>query len=411
MKKVLVLILSFLMIVLASCSSNAPSSDEQSETVNNTETMDESTGTNGIPSVEEQLDIKESDYNFDKLSDPNLPRYIEDTVYSDLVYRLAEEGYLVENVEAKYISEEYLEELEYNSKENVYFGYTLSELIDQFENKPYVFTLGDDGTTVVHEFENYDDTYEKAIKNVAIGTGVILVCVTVSVATGGAAPAVSMIFATSAKSGAAMALSSGALSGIAAGVVTGVKEKDFDAAMKAAASTGSESFKWGAISGSVAGGATEAFGLHSATANGLTMNEAATIQKESKYPLDVIKQMHNMEEYQIYKDAGLTTKMINGQTALVKDIDLEYVSEVGGNKLTNLERMKRGLAPIDPSTGKAYQLHHIGQKADGTLAVLTEAEHDSKFLHYIWNQSEIDRAAFDKIRQAFWKDFAMKVVA
>lgn len=32
--------------------------------------------------------------------------------------------------------------------------------------------------------KKYDDTYEQVIKNVAIGTGVILVCATVSVASG-----------------------------------------------------------------------------------------------------------------------------------------------------------------------------------------------------------------------------------
>ena len=411
MKKVLILILSFLMIVMSSCSSGTPATDEQPGEATDIEAVDEIAENSATASVEEQLGIQESDYNFDKLNDPDLPRYIEDTVYSDLVYRLADEGYFIENVEAKYISEEYLEELEYNSKENVYFGYTLTELIDQFDNKPYIFTLGDDGNTVVQEFVNYDDTYEKAIKNVAVGTGVILICVTVSAATGGAAPAISMIFATSAKTGAVMALSSGAISGTASGIITGIKTKDFNAALKSAASAGSESFKIGAITGVLAGGAGEAWGLHSATANGLSLNEAAIIQKESKYPLDIIKQIHSMDEYQVYKDAGLTTKMINGKTALVKEIDLDYVSDVGGNSISNLERMKRGLAPIDPATGKAYQLHHIGQKADGTLAVLTEAEHDSKFLHIIGKESEIDRVAFDKIRKEFWKDFALKAAA
>lgn len=58
------------------------------------------------------------------------------------------------------------------------------------------------------------------LKNVAIGTGVILVCVTVSAVTAGAgAPAISLIFAASAKTGTIMALSSAGFGGFTAGVV------------------------------------------------------------------------------------------------------------------------------------------------------------------------------------------------
>ena len=106
MKKVLILCLSFLMIVMTSCSSNAPSSDGQSETVNGTETMDESTESSGIPLVEEQLDIQESDYDFEKLSDPDLPRYIEDTVRNRVAHEMV--GVSDEFIKAKvsYSSEE-----------------------------------------------------------------------------------------------------------------------------------------------------------------------------------------------------------------------------------------------------------------------------------------------------------------
>ena len=140
---------------------------------------------------------------FSGMNDPNLLRYTEDIIYQNLVTSLDSEEYFVENVSAIYISQEYIDELAYNSQENIYFGYTLQELSEQFQGKKYVFTLGDDGTTIVTEFENYDDTYDRALKNVSIGTGVILVCVTVSVVTAGAgAPAISMIFAASAKTAA-----------------------------------------------------------------------------------------------------------------------------------------------------------------------------------------------------------------
>ena len=161
---------------------------------------------------------------FNSLNDEELMTYVEDAIYSELVSTLNSDEYYIENVSAVYISQEYIDELTYNSKSNVYFGYTLEEIDAQFQGTRYVFTLGEDGDTVVQPFEAYDDTYEQIIKNVAIGTGVILVCVTVSVVTAGAgAPAVSLIFATAAKTGTIMALSSGAIGGVSAGVVTGAK--------------------------------------------------------------------------------------------------------------------------------------------------------------------------------------------
>lgn len=89
-------------------------------------------------------------------------------------------------------------------------------------------------------------------------------------------------------------------------------------AVKAAAFAGSESLKWGAISGAVSGGVSEGFALKGATLNGLSMNEAAAIQKESKLPLDIIKSFHSKDEYNVYKNAGLVLQKVNGKDALVQ---------------------------------------------------------------------------------------------
>lgn len=339
--------------------------------------------------------------SFKGLNDPSVEPYLESVVYDTLVEDLGSSEFFVENVEAVYISEEYLEELEYNSQENIYFGYSLSQLDEQFNGKRYVFTLGDQNETVVREFESYDEEYYNTIlRNVSVGTGVILVCVTVSVVTGGlGAPAASMIFAVAAKSGTVAALSGAALGGIAAGVVTGYKTGDMNASLKAAALAGSEGFKWGAITGAVSGGASEAFALKGATLNGLTMNEAAEIQRESKYPIDVIKQFHTKNEYEVFKTANLKPHIVNGKTALVRnDINLNIKDEFGR---TNLERMKAGLSPLD-TTGTPFELHHVGQKADATLSILTQAEHDNAALHGFKTISEINRTAFAQERKNFW---------
>lgn len=345
---------------------------------------------------------------FDSLSDEDLLLEVENLVYRETVEALDSEDYVVENVSAVYLSKEYLEEAAFNSQSNVYFGYTLAELDEIFQGTRYIFTLGDDGTTAVQELQVIDDhTAETMLRNIAIGTGVILVCVTVSVVSAGAgAPAVSIIFAASATTAKTMAVSSAAFGGISAGVVRGIETGDFDEAMEAAALGATEGFKWGAVSGAVIGGGSEAFLLKSATKSGLTMNEVALIQKESNLPMDVISQFHSMKEYSVYKEAGLKPVIVNGRVALVQDIDLNYVSELpDGTKVTNLERMQSGFAPIEPATDKAYQLHHIGQKADGTLAVLTEDQHlgNSTILNIAGKASEIDRSGFGNTRKEFWK--------
>ena len=401
MKRFLAIILSCAVVLTGCASVNSSNTEEQSTQNNDTKTYVD------VSKLEQEI-------NFEKLSDPDLLTYVENSVYTEVVETLDSEEYFVENVEAVYYSKEYLEELEYNSQSNIYFGFTLAEIDECFNGEKYIFTLGDNGQTVVKAFEQYDNTYEQALKNVATGAGIIFICVTVSAVSGGTAPAVSMIFAASAKTGTAMALSSGTLGGIASGIITGIETKDFDETLKTMALTGSEGFKWGAISGAVSGGVIESTkyyqamkALNGVELKGLTTQQAAAIQKESKYPVDVIKQFTSVEQYKICKNAGLTNKVINGRTALIRNIDLNYVDDVTG--MTNLELMLNGKAPIDPATGMKYQLHHIGQKADSTLAILTEAEHKLNGNNTIWHDlnitSEVHTATnnWDAQRKAFWK--------
>ena len=437
MKRIIALILSCA-ICLTACGSaqstesvsNNTETESVAETQDNTsESVEEEVSSTEKSETEEQAiasadpavyqdieDQKIADENLD-LSDENLQQYLRDRIYTEAIEEFDSDEYCVENVQTIYYSKEYIEQLAYNSQENLYFGFTQAELDSQFQGKKYVFTLDENtGETTVVEVESYEDhSTEEILKNVAIGTGVILVCVTVSVATGGTAPAVSMIFALGAKTGTAMALSGGAIGGLSAGLVKGYQTGSFSDAMNVAALGASDGFKWGAIVGALSGGATEAWGLHKATANRLTMNEAAAIQRESKYPLDLISQFKSKAEYKIYRDAGLRTQMVNGKLALVRDIDLNYKSSLpDGTEVTNLQRMQQGYAPLDPATGKAYQLHHINQDPNGTLAILKEAEHQGN--SSILNnpdivESKIDREAFSKIRKDFWTDLGNQFAA
>lgn len=402
-RKLPLVLLLTLAMVLQGCGGIQPSSTSsdpaptESEALGAKDTSSKaSKGTTSAPDVE-----------FSGLDDENLQRYLRDTLYTALVEDLDSDQYYVENVDTKYISKEYLKELAANSKENIYFGYTLSALEQQFQGTKYVFTVGDDGHTIVHAFEDYDDTYDRVVQNVAIGTGVILVCVTVSAVTGGVAPTVSMVFAVSAKTAAGAAVSGGAIGGSMAGISTAISTGDVSKAIDAAALGGSEGFKWGAIVGAVTGGAGEFSALRGATRNGLTINEAATIQKDAKYPLEIIRRFKSMDEYNIYKEAGFEAKLVNGKSALVRPIDPTIRD---GNGLTNIERMKRGLAALDVE-GNPYELHHVAQEKDGILAILTKAEHrgEGSFskLHDLMRGSDIDHGSeWAKEREGFWKSLA-----
>ena len=435
MKRALSIILCAAML-FSGCSSaaspNTPTSDttvEQSESsgakVDTTETESEKSD-NSFNQLEndssagdpETTELKEIVPNYKGMDDPELLNYVEHNVYANLVQTLNSDELFVENVEAIYISQDYIDELTFNSQSNIFFGYSLQELDQQFQGDRYVFTLGENGETTVKKMETvYDDSTERIIKNVAIGGGVILLCVTVSVVTAGAgAPAVSIIFAAAAKTGTTFALSSAAIGGAAATITTAYQTHDPEEALKAGLVAGSEGFKWGAISGALIGGGSEAIALKGATLNGLTMNEAAAIQKESGYPLDVIKQFKSVDEYNVYKNAGLKASQVGGKSALIRNIDLNYKTTFpNGETMTNLEAMSKGYAPryIDASSGKelAYQLHHVNQDPNGTLAILTEAEHqgNSAILNIFGKESEIDRQAFNVIRKQFWMDYAAMV--
>ncbi len=400
MKKVITLIL-ISALLLCSCSKATTVDSQSSSSVSSSSATETSDSTSVLESTAETT---KADNGYRDLSDPDLLDYIEDTAYEELVSKIDNDKYVVQNVEAIYISEEYLEELEYNSKQNIFFGYTLDEVDAQFKGDRYVFTLGDEGETVVKPFESYDETTEKIIRNVAIGTGVILVCVVITVATEGAgAPAACAIFACAAKGAAIGSISGAAIGGLSAGILTGIQTHDKDAALKAAALQGSEGFKWGAITGAISGGVTEAAGLYGATLapnSTLTMNDVALIQKETKYPLDVIKQFHSMEEYNVFKAANLKSALVNGKTALVQQVPMTE---------ENIALMKAGKAPLD-ANGVPFELHHVGQTNDSTLAILTQDQHRGKgtfkILHDWFGESRIDRKLFDNVtKPEFWKAY------
>lgn len=132
--------------------------------------------------------------------------------------------------------------------------------------------------------------------------------------------------------------------------------------------------------------------------------------KEQGYPDSVIENIGSEEEKEIYENADLTPKEVNGRDALTKnDIDLKQEDDFGR---TNLERMEQGLAPLDKD-GNPIELHHVGQKMDSPLAELTRDEHRGKgndtVLHNKQKESEINREDFAKERAEHWKARAEQI--
>lgn len=137
---------------------------------------------------------------------------------------------------------------------------------------------------------------------------------------------------------------------------------------------------------------------------GLTDEEKAKIKEETGWSDEIIDAIGSMEEYEIYKKAGLVEIEINGKKCLVRtDIDW-YQKDAMGR--TNRERAEQGLSPINKD-GKVIELHHIGQHSDSPLAELTTEEHRGKgndtILHNKTKESEIDRQAFAKERYDHWE--------
>ncbi len=76
---------------------------------------------------------------------------------------------------------------------------------------------------------------------------------------------------------------------------------------------------------------------------------------------------------------------------------------------TNVDRMKKGLAPIGPD-GKSMELHHMTQRQSGSIAEVTKTFHNSNYstIHINMGRmpSGINRKEFGKWRGSYWKNRA-----
>lgn len=137
---------------------------------------------------------------------------------------------------------------------------------------------------------------------------------------------------------------------------------------------------------------------------GLTDEQKQRIKEEAGWSDEIIDSIDSWEEYDIYKNAGLTEAAISEKECLIRnDIGWNQKDAFGR---TNKERAEQGLSPLNKD-GKPIELHHIGQHADSPLAELTQEEHRGKgndgILHNKNVNSEIDRTAFANERSQHWQ--------
>ena len=199
----------------------------------------------------------------EELSGKDLLEFVEDEVYGQLVDTMDPETFFVEEVSAIYISQEYLEELEYNSQANIFFGYSLDDINEVFQGDRYVFTLSEQGTTTVEKFVEYkDDTFDKVIKNVLIGGGIIIVSVVVTVLTKSpaagqkASKTVRMIYTISreaVRKSTSAAVNLAIMNGATAAITEAYETGNLENVAKSALLGASEGFAMGAMFGTVEG--------------------------------------------------------------------------------------------------------------------------------------------------------------
>ena len=398
-KKLLCILLSTMLVLLSSgCGGRAASdggSTGGSDASGNGETVGTHLSMRSLPVVQT------TGLEFAGLSDPKLHSSIEDAIYAQLVHDLDSGEYVVERVEAVYISQEYIDESSYNSKANIYFGSTLEELEAQYQGERYVFTLGEDGQTTTHALSEDDDggVLLPILKNVAWGTGVILLRIVVDVVvTGVETQSVTAIIGVAVGDVADAFLSTNPASVLFEALLAGLEAGDVNQALQDAALSLSEGYLLNAMGGLASNGLIAATGLDELIAHGLTPDEVATIQQESQLPAEVIGQLESMEQYEALKEADLFPRMVNGRTALVRDIDLNLTDDEGR---TNLDRMASGLAPLD-SSGAEYELRRFGPNDDSTIAILTSEELQSAGNGNLWSQLA-ERTVGDDQSQAFWE--------
>lgn len=122
-KRVLAIVLCLALLLCSCGEKNENSNDTTPVQESDIATVIAETNVEQISSawLESYYDQEYAMEHFSSLSDEELLSYVEDVVYAETVASLDSEEYFVENVSAVYISQEYLDEITFNSQSNIFF--------------------------------------------------------------------------------------------------------------------------------------------------------------------------------------------------------------------------------------------------------------------------------------------------
>ena len=134
---------------------------------------------------------------------------------------------------------------------------------------------------------------------------------------------------------------------------------------------------------------------------GLSEADKSLIKEETGWSDEIIDNIKDMDQYDIYKKANLHEEEVDGRPCLCKDIDLDYVDDKTG--LTNRELMEKGYSPYDAKTGDKIELHHMGQNYDSPFAELTEKEHGDGN-HGVLHNNKIESWRRDEVLDKQYKN-------
>ena len=152
----------------------------------------------------------------------------------------------------------------------------------------------------------------------------------------------------------------------------------------------------------------------------LSDDEKRIIREKTGWSDQILDNIKSVEEAEVYISAGLKEAIVGNKVALIRsDIKWDdysirrnvwlkdYLSNYESwAEYNNADLIGEGYPPRDYN-GDPYELHHIGQRQDSPYAELTWAEHmgdgNNTILHQAGKESEIDRAAFDAEKSAYWQ--------
>lgn len=191
------------------------------------------------------LDLEDDSISSDTNDD------LKNIIKDDLTNKLGD-NYQVDYVDSVYMSKEYIEEVTYNGKDNIYFGYNYDQIARSMGNKNWTFTVSDDGKTVVSVVEEANSALFNLVKNLAIVRGIIMVGTIISIISENNIRHSIACFVVGAANLTLVAATTGALiSGITAGIVEGIKTGDFAGSIECGVNALEKGFKYGALAGSL----------------------------------------------------------------------------------------------------------------------------------------------------------------